>query len=53
MVATWHILSTGQTYHDLGPGHLEQRRDPKRQADHLIKKLAELGYTATIEPTAA
>ena len=45
-------LSTGQPYHDLGPDHFEQRQDPQRQAERLVKKLAELGYTATLRPAA-
>lgn len=52
MVAVWHMLSTGQPYEDLGSDYFEKRRDPQRQAQHHIKKLAELGFTATLEPAA-
>ena len=52
IVAVWHILSTGQSYQDLGADYFEKRRDPDRQAQNLVKKLAELGFTATLEPAA-
>lgn len=52
-VAVWHMLTTGQPYQDLGGAYFDQRRNPERQAQHLVHKLAQLGYTATLEPTAA
>jgi len=52
IVVAWHLLSTGQTYQDLGGDYFEKRRDPERQAQHLVRKLAELGYQATLEPAA-
>ena len=53
IVAAWHLLTTGETYQDLGGDYFEKRRDPQRQVQHLVRKLAELGYQATLEPAAA
>jgi transposase len=52
-IAIWHILTTGETYQDLGSDYFEKRRDPEREAQHLVRKLAQLGYQATLEPVAA
>jgi len=51
-VAIWHMLTTGQPYHDLGGDLFEKRRDPEREAQRLIRKLADLGFNATLEPAA-
>lgn len=48
----WHLLTTGQTYHDLGPDHFQQR-DRDGQARHLTRQLEALGYQVTLEQTAA
>ena len=52
IVAVWHMLSTGETYHDLGPDHFQKRRDPEQQAQRLVRQLADLGYQATLQPAA-
>jgi transposase len=52
-IAIWHMLTTGQPYQDLGGDYLQKRRDPEREAQRLVRKLAELGYQATLEPAAA
>lgn len=44
----WHLLSTGEIYHDLGDDYLERRRDPERQARRMVNQLEELGYTVTL-----
>ncbi len=50
----WHLMNDSDLhYRDLGPDHFQQRQDPQRQVDHLVRRLAELGYQATLEPTAA
>jgi transposase len=49
--AIWHMLSTGETYTDLGGDYFTQR-DPERQAKRLIQQLERLGHTVTITPTA-
>ena len=48
----WHVLSTGETYEDLGPEYYERRNDPQRHARQLAARIEKLGYTVTIEPAA-
>jgi transposase len=36
--AIWHMLSTGETYRDLGPDYFTNR-DPERQTKRLVKQL--------------
>ena len=52
--AVWHMLSTGELYHDLGGDYLA-RRDPERQTKRLLAQLERLGHRVTLEelPTAA
>jgi transposase len=49
--ACWHMLSTGELYHDLG-GDYFRRRDPERQTRRLIAQLEALGHTVTLEKAA-
>lgn len=48
----WHLLTTGETYHDLGPDHFEHR-DRDGQARRLAARLEALGYQVTLEDAAA
>jgi transposase len=50
--ACWHMLTTGETYRDLG-GDYFRRRDPERQTKRLIAQLERLGHTVTLEKAAA
>jgi transposase len=50
--AIWHMLSTGETYHDLG-GDYYTRRDPQRQTKRLIAQLERLGHRVTLEEAVA
>jgi transposase len=50
--AIWHMLSTGETYHDLG-GDYYTRRDPQRQTKRLIAQLERLGHRVTLEEAEA
>jgi transposase len=50
--ACWHMLSTGELYHDLGRDYLA-RRDPERQTRQLVAQLKRLGHTVTLTNTAA
>jgi transposase len=50
--AIWHMLSTGETYRDLGADYYT-RRDPERQTRRLIKQLERLGHHVTLENAAA
>lgn len=52
IVAVWHMLNTGQTYQDLGPGFIERRNDPEREAQRHARRLAELGYRVNLQPVA-
>jgi hypothetical protein len=36
-------------YHDLGPNHFH-RRSKERQKNHLVKRLADLGYAVELAP---
>jgi transposase len=50
--AIWHMLSTGETYRDLGADYYT-RRDPERQTRRLVKQLERLGHHVTLENAAA
>jgi hypothetical protein len=53
LVVLWHLMADDQRrYQDLGGDYFERRRDPQREANRLVAKLAELGYHATLEPAA-
>jgi transposase len=52
LVAIWTMLQTEQDYID--PGHdFYTRRDPDKAKRRAVEQLRNLGYTVTIEPTAA
>ena len=51
LTSAWHMLSTGETYTDLG-GDYFARRDPERTARRLIAQLEKLGHQVTLTPTA-
>jgi transposase len=50
--AIWHMLTTGETYRDLGPDYFTNR-DPERQTKRLVKQLERLGHTVTLTEEAA
>jgi transposase len=50
ITAIWHMLATGETYHDLG-GDYFTNRDPERQT--LVKQLERLGHHVTLQEGAA
>jgi transposase len=50
--AIWHMLSTGETYHDLG-GDFFIAPDPARQTKRLVKQLERLGHSVTLTEGAA
>ena len=50
--AIWHMLSTGETYRDLG-GDYFTTRDPERQTKRLVKQLERLGHHVTLTDEAA
>jgi transposase len=44
----WHMLSTGQLYHDLGADYFH-KRDPERITKRLVARLESLGHKVTLE----
>jgi len=46
--AIWHMLTTGETYRDLG-GDYFRKRDPERQTRRLVAQLERLGHKVTLE----
>ncbi len=52
VVSAWHMLSTGETYRELGSDYFTRRHDPTRRARHLTSQLEQLGYQVTVTPAA-
>ena len=52
LVAAFHMLSTGETFRDLGEGYLDQVAR-KRSTVRLVQRLTNLGYDVTLVPKAA
>jgi transposase len=48
LCACWHMLSTGELYHDLG-GDYFRKRDPEKATKRLIAQLEALGHTVTLQ----
>jgi transposase len=51
-VIIWHVLTTGNTYTDLGPDFYATRNNPAKETQRLIAKLEALGHTVTLAPAA-
>jgi transposase len=49
LTAAWHMLHTGELYHDLG-GDYYTRQNPDRLTKRLIRQLEGLGHHVTLEP---
>jgi len=49
LTAAWHMLATGEIYHDLGADYFA-RRDPERTTRRLIAQLEKLGHVVTLQP---
>ncbi len=52
LTAVWNMLSTGQTFTDLGTDY-SIRLDPERARNSALRKLRDLGYDVTLTPVAA
>jgi transposase len=52
LVATYHILSTGVAYKDLGDVYLDQLSE-RRVTNNLVRRLERLGYDVKLERKAA
>lgn len=48
LIASWHMLSTGEIYHDLG-GDYYRKRDPERVTKRLVAQLQALGHHVILE----
>lgn len=46
----YHMLKTGQGYHELGGNYLEQINKDQLQR-HFVKRLQKLGFKVTVEPS--
>lgn len=51
LTAVWHMLRDGRTYQDLGATYFD-RRDQKRVASRLIKRLQSMGLTVQVQEAA-
>jgi len=52
IVAAWHMLSSGETYRELGADYFTRREDPDRQARRLTRQLEQLGFNVDLTPAA-
>ena len=52
LVASYHILSTGTPYQELGDAYLDHL-DKTRTANNLVRRLERLGYNVELQPKAA
>lgn len=53
LTVLWHLMADPELrYHELGDDYFTTRHDPQRQAERLVRRLADLGYRATLEPAA-
>ena len=48
LTAVWHMLQTGELYHDLGADYYT-RRNPDRLTKRLVRQLEALGHRVTLE----
>ena len=52
-VIIWHLLADRDArYHDLGPGHYQQRTDKHKKTRNHVRQLEALGYTVTLTQAA-
>ena len=49
----WHLLSTGETYTDLGGDYFDRRRNSTARQKRLMAQLEAMGHKVTLEPAAA
>jgi transposase len=47
-VIIWHVLTTGNTYTDLGPDFYASRADPAKEAQRLIARLEAPGHKVNV-----
>ena len=52
LVICWHLLSTGETYTDLGGDYFDKRRTSTAHQRRLVAQLEAMGQKVTLEPAA-
>jgi transposase len=52
LVIAWHLLSTGETYDDLGGDYFEKRRTSTAHQRRLVAQLEAMGHKVILEPAA-
>ncbi len=52
LVIAWHLLSTGETYTDLGGDYFDKRRTSTAHQKRLVAQLEAMGHRVTLEPAA-
>lgn len=52
LIAAYHMLDSGETYRDLGPGYLDERRKAIAERQ-LVRRLEALGHEVTLRPKSA
>ena len=52
LVIAWHLLSTGETYTDLGGDYFDKRRNSTAHQKRLVAQLEAMGHRVTLEPAA-
>ena len=52
LTSVYHMLLSGELYHDLGPDHFDRRAKPTH-IKRLVTRLQNLGYAVQITPLAA
>ncbi len=53
LIIAWHLLSTGETYTDLGADYFDKRRSSDSRQKRLVAQLEAMGHKVTLEPAAA
>ena len=49
---TWHMLTTGEVFADLGGDYFTSRHDQQHQARRLVSQLEKLGYSVELTTAA-
>jgi transposase len=52
LVIAWNLLTTGETYNDLGGDYFEKRRNSAARQRRLVAQLEAMGHTVTLAPAA-
>ncbi len=52
LVISWHLLTTGEPYSDLGGDYFDRRRNSTARQRRLVAQLEAMGHRVTLEPAA-